>query len=49
MPETSSYWPQVQTQLASRMEIDGDNEQTNLQPPAPLVATNVLGNYKRKK
>ena len=39
MPETSSHCPQIQTQLASRMEIDGDNEQTGLQPPAPFVAT----------
>ena len=39
MPETSSHCPRIQTQLASRMEIDGDNEQIDLQPHAPFVAT----------
>ena len=42
MPETSSHCPQIQTQLASRMEIDGDNEQIDLQPPGPFVATDGL-------
>ena len=39
MPETSSHCPQNQTQLASRMAIDGDNEKIDLQPPTPFVAT----------
>ena len=39
MPETSSHCPQIQTQLASCMEIDGDNEQIDLHQPAPFIAT----------
>ena len=42
MPETSSHCPQNQMQLASRMEIDGDNEQIDLQPPRSFVATDGL-------
>ena len=40
MAETSSHCPQIQTRLVSRMEIDGDNEQIDLQPPDPFIATN---------
>ena len=39
MPETSSHCPQIQMQLASCMEIDGDNEQMIFSHPAPFVAT----------
>ena len=39
MPETSSHSPKFQKQLTSRLEIDGDNKQADLQPPAPFIAS----------